>query len=281
MRDLNVVSAASDVRKSDRSGIEASSLWIWGVPALLLIPVVILLINDTNIDVFLSLNRLSRMTGDRVWALLTVLADGLIVSVFFLPWIRRHPRRVGALMLAVVINTVLNHMVKQWLQIPRPPVVIQPEHFHLIGPSLSANAFPSGHASMIFILAGLFALTEKRMWTRLLFLACASCVALSRIVVGVHWPLDVLAGAAMGWLIAWAALSLSGPLKWIWTGWRLKVLGALLLLCCIALLFVDFTGYDVMTEQRIFALLIFFCGGMEYLKLYGIRLFGRKRPLSL
>jgi membrane-associated phospholipid phosphatase len=270
----------TEKRGTENSGIQASSLWIWGVPALLMVPLVILLVNDTNIDVFLSLNRLSRLTGDHLWALLTILGDGLIVSVLLFPWIRKNPQRIGAFVIAILINTLLSHAVKQWFQVARPPRVILPEHFHLIGPSLSAHAFPSGHASVIFILAGLFALTVRRTWIRILLLAGASCVALSRVVVGVHWPLDVLAGAAIGWIIAWASLSLSGPLHWIWTGWRLKILGALLLLGCIILLFVETTGYDVMTEQRIFAALFFLIGGMEYLKLYGIQMFGRKQPHS-
>jgi undecaprenyl-diphosphatase len=64
-------------------------------------------------------------------------------------------------------------------------------------------SFPSGHAASA--VAG--AVTLSRIWLRgrLVLWTLAALVAVSRIYVGVHYPLDVLGGAVLGIACAWAA----------------------------------------------------------------------------
>ena len=57
-------------------------------------------------------------------------------------------------------------------------------------------SFPSGHAAMSFAGATFLALAAPRLAPALFVLAAA--VAYSRVYVGVHYPLDVVAGAALG-----------------------------------------------------------------------------------
>src|SRR3954471_13552958 len=74
-------------------------------------------------------------------------------------------------------------------------------HVPAHGPS-----FPSGHAIVAFALAGIVAPYLTRGW-RIAAYAGAVAVAFSRIYLGAHNPIDVLAGAAAGLVIA-AALNL-------------------------------------------------------------------------
>ena len=67
-------------------------------------------------------------------------------------------------------------------------------------------SFPSGHAIIAFALAGILAPYLTRGW-RIVAYVVAVAVAISRIYLGAHNPLDVVAGAAGGLLIA-AALNL-------------------------------------------------------------------------
>jgi undecaprenyl-diphosphatase len=69
-------------------------------------------------------------------------------------------------------------------------------HVPTHGPS-----FPSGHAIVAFALAGIVAPYLSRRW-RIVAYAGAVAVAFSRIYLGAHNPLDVLAGAAGGLVIA-------------------------------------------------------------------------------
>jgi undecaprenyl-diphosphatase len=62
------------------------------------------------------------------------------------------------------------------------------------------HAFPSGHAAIAFAGATMLAFHLPRLRVPLLALACL--IALSRLYNGVHYPTDVLAGAAAGVAIA-------------------------------------------------------------------------------
>ena len=68
------------------------------------------------------------------------------------------------------------------------------------------HSFPSGHAATSFACATVLAWAFPRLAVPLYLLAAA--IAFSRVYVGVHYPLDVLAGAALGLLVATALLRL-------------------------------------------------------------------------
>jgi undecaprenyl-diphosphatase len=69
-------------------------------------------------------------------------------------------------------------------------------HVHALVTRPHSHSFPSGHATASFACATFLALTFPRLWLPLVVLAAA--VAWSRVYVGVHFPLDVLAGAVLG-----------------------------------------------------------------------------------
>jgi undecaprenyl-diphosphatase len=66
---------------------------------------------------------------------------------------------------------------------------------------------PSGHAATAAAAAGVVALLHPR--RRLPLAPLVAAIALSRVYLGVHYPSDVLAGAALGLAIAWAVVALA------------------------------------------------------------------------
>jgi undecaprenyl-diphosphatase len=60
-------------------------------------------------------------------------------------------------------------------------------------------SFPSGHAAGAFAFAAFVALESSvDRWVKVSLFAVAAGIALSRVVLGVHFPSDVLAGAILG-----------------------------------------------------------------------------------
>ena len=113
--------------------------------------------------------------------------------------------RLGlVLLLVALIGRGLSEVQKLWIDRPRP--ILDP---HLV--TVKTSSFPSGHAtsSMIFYLALALALAANTRWSRW---AAASAILLSlligtsRVMLGVHWPSDVIGGWAFGML--WVLLTL-------------------------------------------------------------------------
>ncbi len=101
--------------------------------------------------------------------------------------------------LAVIISRgVATVIIYHFYFHPRPFL------FYGFAPLISAAgpSFPSGHAAFFFALA-LAAWYADRTWGNW-YLVLASLNGIARIYAGVHWPLDIIAGAALGLASAWA-----------------------------------------------------------------------------
>ncbi|MEO0974608.1 MAG: phosphatase PAP2 family protein, partial [Pseudomonadota bacterium] len=83
-----------------------------------------------------------------------------------------------------------------------PPGVLAADTFRLVGKGYTTGSFPSGHTFATFSVAGVLLAFTRQTSLRLLLLLGAAAIGLSRVFVGVHWPLDVIAGAAGGLLTA-------------------------------------------------------------------------------
>ena len=91
----------------------------------------------------------------------------------------------------------------------RPPsIVLDPEPLMEVP---TTSSFPSGHALSSFACAYVLARAEPRLAVPAFVLAVL--IGFSRIYVGVHYPLDVLAGAVLGLLVATALLRLLAGLR--------------------------------------------------------------------
>ncbi len=100
-------------------------------------------------------------------------------------------------------------LVKYLVQRDRPPtIVLDPEPL-LDVPTTSS--FPSGHTSTGFACAYVISRLAPRLTVFVFVLA--ALIGFSRIYVGVHYPLDVLAGAILGVLVAKALLMLLAALR--------------------------------------------------------------------
>jgi membrane-associated phospholipid phosphatase len=175
---------------------------VWLVPAAALLGAAALVIAGANERVFLLLNHLAPLTSDALWANITILGDTTVALALGLVLARRRPELLWAVVPAALLATAWSRTFKHIAAIPRPPAVLAADAIHVIGPVHHFHSFPSGHATTVFVLAGLFVLGFRlRAWS-VVPIAVAVMVGISRCAVGVHWPLDVLGGAFGGWLAA-------------------------------------------------------------------------------
>jgi undecaprenyl-diphosphatase len=88
--------------------------------------------------------------------------------------------------------------IKALVQRPRP-------HVSRIVALPHSSSFPSGHATSSFACAVVIGALVPRLRGAVLILAVL--IAYSRLYVGVHYPLDVLAGAGLGLLVGLATVT--------------------------------------------------------------------------
>lgn len=203
--------------RSKRAAHHPWNPWHWDLPLAALAGLLAVWILQANQPLFLALNHLNGWPGDLFWAYITLLGNALIPLTLLLLLVRRRPEIVWAVLLAGVLATLFVHGIKETLAVERPVLVLPREQFHVIGRAYYAMAFPSGHATTAFMLAGVILLHLGEPWRRRLaipLLGLATLIGISRIVVGAHWPLDVLAGAAGGWLVA--VLGTFWARRWRW-----------------------------------------------------------------
>jgi undecaprenyl-diphosphatase len=122
-------------------------------------------------------------------------------------------RGVRFLVLAVVSVAVADaigtHVFKYSLLRPRPCIALADVRL-LVG-CTNLPSFPSNHAVNASVLATLVTLYMPRLWLPATALACL--VGYSRVYVGVHYPLDVLAGSVLGIVVA---VAFSGMMNFLW-----------------------------------------------------------------
>jgi undecaprenyl-diphosphatase len=114
---------------------------------------------------------------------------------------RRRPRAAGAALLAVGTAALLVGILKQTFDRARPPLV--DSALDPIGAVPASASFPSGHAATAFAAAVAIGLVHPRL--RRPLLTVAAVVALSRVYLGVHYVLDVIAGSVLGAAVGIAA----------------------------------------------------------------------------
>jgi undecaprenyl-diphosphatase len=106
---------------------------------------------------------------------------------------QRRPAPVLLVTAAVLLGDLESTVGKLLIPRARP-------HYHPLIKVPTSHSFPSGHSSTSFAAATVIAALSPRL--RIPAFVLAAGIAFSRVYNGVHWPLDVLAGAALGVLIA-------------------------------------------------------------------------------
>ncbi len=178
---------------------------------------------DTALFVFLN-TKLTHPVLDSVMPFVTDQENWYPVLVglwlALIIWGGRRGRMAAvALIIAIALTDQIScSVIKPLVGRVRPCNALTPAQCRLLVGRSSAMSFPSAHAANSFAMA-----TVASWWLRglaPLFYFVAVVVAYSRVYVGVHYPLDALAGAVLGALLGRLALWLVVGVRRRWDRWR-------------------------------------------------------------
>jgi undecaprenyl-diphosphatase len=132
---------------------------------------------------------------------------GIVLIVIILIFLVTHRHRgYGIKNILVIFTTAIlawavAEVVKHFYISPRPFVTLPPEKVNLLFKHGSLDSFPSGHATFFSALAVALYAYHKSIGSW--YLVGALLIGISRIVVGIHWPTDILAGYIIGGVIGY------------------------------------------------------------------------------
>jgi len=137
----------------------------------------------------------------------------LVVFCLLLFLVKKFRRNLGmvifAFTAAIFSRFIITEIIRYFF--PRIRPFVENSVNLLIGYNATESSFPSGHAAFFFALSTIVYFYNKKAGT--FFFIASFFISISRIIVGIHWPSDILAGALVGIFSGWLINKISNKIK--------------------------------------------------------------------
>ena len=182
---------------------------------------------DKQMMVFLN-KTISNPIFDFIMPIITnqnfLVFSGLIL-IGYLAYFGGKRGRITIVLLLIAASfsdAICFQIIKPWVGRIRPSHEFY-EYINLLVSKGGKYSFPSNHAANSFVFATVLSYFYEK--NRISLYILASTIAFSRVYVGVHYPLDIIFGSIIGYIISWIILSLwviikmrelKRGRKWVW-----------------------------------------------------------------
>ena len=165
-----------------------------------------------NCKLFMLINHVSLPFLDAVMPAITFTGGpqifpaycAILLALYLIDRKTTPGRYLVVYLVAVFMSLGAESFLKDFFHVPRPPFALGAGSVRLLGNVSSSYSLPSGHAVFSFMTA--FTLTYGRgRPAKIVLFTWALLVGYSRIYLGDHFPLDVVAGALVGVVCALAS----------------------------------------------------------------------------
>lgn len=176
---------------------------------------------ESQKDVFLKLNSILSVYPNFAHNI-SYLGDALVLFPFVFIFLFIKPKLWEAIIISSLFTLITSAVLKLIFAVPRPAAMINMETFTIMGrPNILHTSLPSGHAMTAFMVISilLYAFMPKKMssriiWTTLL-ITIGLIIGFSRVAVGAHYPLDVVVGCILGYIMAILGIKITTKLNWL------------------------------------------------------------------
>ncbi|MGE6752226.1 phosphatase PAP2 family protein [Rossellomorea sp. NPDC071047] len=130
----------------------------------------------------------------------------VLILFFVSQYFPQMKRTVGAAMITLCISHIIMSITKKLVKRIRPYLTLPDAMIH--GYEFKDHSFPSGHSTAIFSISIPFMIQYP--YTIFILFPLSWLVGYSRVVLGVHYPSDVLAGAFLAFATSLLVLLFMG-----------------------------------------------------------------------
>ena len=157
---------------------------------------------EFKLEIILGIQLLHGELLNHVFELITYIGETTIIIAVITFIYLVYDKRIGKKVVYIsILSMVINGMLKLVIRAPRP--IGEPGIVSLRVETAGGYSFPSGHSQNTATLFTWLALIIKKRWFTILSLILVFLVMISRLYLGVHYPIDVVVGASLGWGVSY------------------------------------------------------------------------------